>query len=236
MKILLFLFLLSFENEVEKIKKGYFLIDVCFYFGERKVSEEYSGEKISGSMYSTRAVLKISGKPLEFLEISGMVGVGNISFDVYDMTYDYITDFDGSYELVYGGGLTLNFLVPKPPSYVGAFIEGSFLRLVSRDRVKIMDIGWIKEIIDWQELEIKLGLERPFRLWHLKGGIKGSELFGTDTLEGNGKGEYKMRASNKIGIFFTFDIFLEKSQKTAFYVDLSAVDSNYFKLGIKRWL
>jgi len=234
--LLLLLFTLSENEGVEKIKKGYFLIDVSFYYGEREVDEEYGGEKISGRMYSTRAVFKAAGKPLKFLEVFGILGVGNISFGIDDMTYDYLTDFNGSYELLYGGGLTFNFLLPNPPSFIGAFFEGSYQRFLSRDRVRLMDIGWVKEVIDWQELELKLGLERPFDFWHIKGGIKGSELLGTDSLKSNGEGEYKMRASNKIGIFFSLDLFLEKSQKTAFYIDISAIDSNYFKLGIKRWL
>jgi hypothetical protein len=238
MKVLLLLLLLNLSgNEgAEKIKKGYFLIDVSFYYGEREVDEEYNGEEVTGTMSSTRAVLKVAGKPLNFLEAFGILGIGNISFDVDEFTYDYITPFNGSYELLYGGGLTLNFLLPNPPSFIGAFFEGSYQRFLSRDRVLLMDIGWVKEVVDWQELELKLGLERPFDFWHIKGGIKGSELLGTDTIKSNGEGEYKMRASNKIGIFFSLDLFLEKSQKTAFYIDISAIDSNYFKLGIKRWL
>jgi len=238
MKVFFLLLLLTLHQKegVEKIKKGYFLIEMGFYYGERKVDEEYDGEEVSGTMASTRAVLRIAGKPLNFLEAFGILGIGNVSFDVYDFTYDYLTPFNGSYELLYGGGLTFNFLLPDPPSFIGAFVEGSYQRFLSRDRVALMDTGWVKEVIDWQELELKLGLERPFGFWHIKGGIKGSELLGTDKIKSNGKGEYKMSASNKIGIFFSFDIYLEKSQKTAFYIDLSAIDSNYFKLGVKRWL
>ena len=234
--IFLLLFTLYENGSVEKLKKGYFLIDLGFYYGEREVDEKYMEEKISGRMYSTRAVLKVAGKPLKFLEVFGILGVGNISFGLYDMTYDYLTDFNGSYELIYGGGLTLNFFLPNPPSFIGAFFEGNYQRFLSRDRVALMDTGWVKEVIDWQELELKFGLERPFDFWHIKGGIKGSELLGTDKIKSNSEAKYEMRASNKIGIFFSFDIYLEKSQKTAFYINLSAIDSNYFKLGVKRWL
>lgn len=238
MKMLLFLILIPLyeKGEVERVRKGYFLTDISFYFGEREVKEEYSGEKISGSMYSTRTIFRFAGKPLKFLELYGILGVGNISFGMYDMTYDYLTDFNGSYELVYGGGFTLNFLMPNPQTFIGAFVEGSYNRLVSRDKVNLMGEGWVKEVVDWQEVEVKIGLERPFSFWHLKGGIKGSELLGSDVIKKNGEGRYKMRASNKIGIFLAFDIFLESSQKTAFFIDLSAIDSNYFRLGIKRWL
>lgn len=231
--IILLLPILSATEEVEKVRKGVFLVDISFFFGERDVDEEYNGEEISGNMYSTRAVMRVAGKPVRFLEAYGMMGAGNVYFGVGDMTGDYITDFTGSYELLYGGGISISFLQPEPPSFIGAFLEGSWTGFKSRDRVQLMNVNWVKEVIHWQELEMRLGLERPFPAWYLKGGIKASELFGTDTVE---KAEYRMRASNKIGLFFLFEVYLERSQKTAFYLDFSAIDSNYIRLGIRKWL
>lgn len=225
-----------FSNaKVIKEKKGAFMLGVEVNFEMKDVEESSAHEEVEGTMYTTGAVLRLGFSPVEWFEIYVVGGTGNVFFGAGDFPYGmYLTDFNGSYEAKYGGGIRFNVLSPSERSTLGLFVDARYTRLTSRDRVEEGGgWGWVKEVVDWQELEFMLGLKRPFDRWVLIGGLRGSELLGTHSVEGY---EWDMTSSLKVGVFSEMEFYLDSVQKTALFFGISLIDSNSVSFGFRRWL
>lgn len=222
--------------KIIKEKKGAFMIGAEISIGTRDIEESKSGaeQELEGTMYTTGAVAILGFSPVEWFEIYAIGGTGNIFFGIEDFPYGvYLTNFYGSYEAKYGGRVRFNVLSPSNSSTIGLFVELSYTRLTSRDRVEEGGWGFVKEVVDWQEIEFMFGLKRPFPKWLLNGGIRGSELLGTHTVD---EYEWDMKAAFKIGVFSEAEFYLDSAQKTAVFFRISVIDSNSISFGFRKWL
>jgi hypothetical protein len=233
-------------------------IDPYFQIGvgafSRDIVEEdpsITGFKFKGGAGSTRLIAKAG------LEVGGVVNL-YVQGGGADLSIDEFDNYDASMKGLYGGGLRINLYRSPYRDGVTLFIEGSYLRSTTDDRVEIeQDCTGLTgcpptpdnffptladETIQWNEYTVLLGASGRYFDTAPYGGLRLSKVDGEDRIRtapdlnfSNGfQANLDIKEDGNFGIFFGLDFFLDRSEKTVLNFEVSLIDQDSFMAAVRR--
>ena len=215
------------------------------------IDGEVVGHKVKGDAVSTQIIAKAGIELWRVLSIYALGGGTTLSIDEFD-------GFDSRLQGLYGGGVRLNFYNSPHRDQLTLYVEGEALRFSADDHVVALvvcsagngcsaDTGLgietnFKETIDWNEYTIRIGGSGNLGGIRGYGGIRLSQVDGTDKLKASPNTDFPggvsetldLEEDDNFGIFFGLDLFLDRSEKSSVYFDISIIDRDSFKVGIRR--
>ena len=229
----------------------YFQINVGVY--SRDIVEEdpaITDFKFNGTADSTRIIAKVGVNLGDVLNLYLQGGAADLSIDEFD-------NYDASMNGAYGGGLRINLYQAPYRDGPKLFVEGSYLRSKTDDRVQ-SDVSCTtehgcpantgnsitllpNETIQWNEYTFLMGGSGRYFDVAPYGGIRLSKVDGTDRVrtvpDSNFPNGFRVNADVKerdnFGIFFGTDVFLDRAGKTALNFEASLFDVYSFQAGIR---
>jgi hypothetical protein len=224
----------------------------------RDVVEEgvgLDGFTFSGSAQSTRLLATLGVGVGDFVTLYAQGGAADLAIDDFN-------GFDASMDGAYGGGVRLNFLMPRNPFGMRLFVDGSVLHTEAQDKVQA-EFGCTaangctdavaraqgaflprlaEESIDWTEYTVLLGVGSTYRVFGLYGGVRLSWVDATDTVKAAPDANFAapfrfegdLKEQDNFGVFVGSDLFLERGGRTALNIEVSLFDQDSIRVGIRR--
>lgn len=209
------------------------------------------GVNFQGNAVSTRFLAKIGLRFFDRIEIYGRGGGADLSISDFN-------DFDARVAPIYGGGVHIDLYQGPRPDRIKIFLDGSFLYFVTEDKIQIPDCPesidlnhecedaeiisrLADEKIRWREGAISAGGSFRHDYFEPYGGIRLSSLRGEDELDTKPDINFShlhhqdidLDEDNNFGIFFGTNIYLDRNEKSAISLEVSAIDQFAFTAGFK---
>lgn len=215
----------------------------------RNVVEEnpaLAGFRVSGDAVSTRLLAKVGLRLFDRIEIYGKGGGADLSISEFN-------NFDSRPALAYGGGLHIDLYQGSRPERIKIFVDGSLLYFVTKDTIQILDCpattcterDLIPRVADekirWREGAISAGGSFRHDYFEPYGGVRLSFVRGDDKLDVKPDNNFPtplnlnldLNEDNNFGIFFGTNIYLDRNEKSALSIEVSAIDQLAFMAGFK---
>lgn len=215
----------------------------------RNVVEEhpaFTGFTVSGDAVSTRLLAKIGLRFFDRVEIYGKGGGADLSVSEFN-------NYDSGPAPAYGGGIRLALYQGSRPEKIKIFMDGSFLYFVTEDTIQILDCPtatctgsdlvprMADEKIRWREGTISAGGSFRHDYFEPYGGVRLSFIRGDDKLDVKADSNFPtpldikvdLNEDNNFGIFFGTNIYLERNERSALSLEISAIDQFAFTAGFK---
>jgi hypothetical protein len=211
----------------------------------RDVVEEdasIAGFSYEGRADSTRALATVGVDLNSVVAFYAQVGGADLAIDEFN-------SFDSSFEVAYGAGVRLNFLLSPHPYALKLFVDASFLHTTAKDTVQApfgpeWSTEWalIDEEIEWNEYAVLMGAGSRYGPYGPYGGIRLSFVDATDKLQVAPNpvypqgltSEIDLKEQDNFGVFFGTDIFLDRAGKTSLNFEISLFDQESFRAAIRR--
>lgn len=209
------------------------------------------GFNFQGDAVSTRLLARIGLKFFDRVEIYGKGGGADLSVSEFD-------DYDARLAPAYGGGLHVDLYQGARPDRIKIFLDGSFLYFVTKDIVQALfcldtidpgqncgDTEFIPRMVDekirWREGTILAGGSFRHDYFEPYGGVRLSFVRGDDKLDFKVDNNFSnpdhrdidLEEDDNFGIFFGTNIYLDRNEKSAISLEVSAIDQFAFTAGFK---
>lgn len=216
----------------------------------RNVVEEnvaFTGFTVSGDAVSTRLLAKVGLRFFDRIEIYGKAGGADLSISEFN-------NYDSTPAPAYGGGIRLDLYQGSRPERIKIFLDSSFLYFATEDTIQILDCptsscpngaGILPRMSDekiiWREGAISAGGSFRHDYFEPYGGVRLSFVRGDDKLDIKADKNFPtplalkvdLNEDNNFGIFFGTNIYLDRNEKSALSLEISAVDQFAFTAGFK---
>lgn len=216
----------------------------------RNIVEEhpvFAGFTVSGDAVSTRLLAKIGLRFFDRIEIYGKGGGADLSISEFN-------NYDARPAPAYGGGIRLDLYQGSRPERIKIFVDSNILYFVTEDTIQILDCptsscpngaGLLPRMADekirWREGIISAGGSFRHDYFEPYGGVRLSFVRGDDKLDIKTDSNFPtplalkvdLNEDNNFGIFFGTNIYLDRNEKSALSLEISAVDQFAFSAGFK---
>ncbi len=208
--------------------------------GEATLVDPATGVQ-EGNVDSTRILAEFGWTFGDRVQLYGNIGGIDLKIDEFD-------NFGGDVDVMFGGGLKVNWYTSPNPSRFSAFTDVSALTFSAEDRISstfVLDgvagqesfSRVADEKIRWTEYTVKLGvsmvhpvLDRPY------GGIRLSRVDGTDTVtfrpgrnfETADRRKLDLDEASNFGLFAGTMLFFDQEEKAGVNLEISLIDEASF--------
>lgn len=212
--------------------KGFVQLDLSASIATRTVTEDLSpGAHFEGDADSSRILARLGFKPWMPVEIYAQLGAASIDIDEFN-------NFDGDYGLAYGAGFSLSLYQSPAPERFQFLLQGDALHFKTSDTVRTVISGVdtvVDEEIRWREYTIQgIGRWRVFP-WEPYVGARFSWVDATDDLDHPAIGKLDLEAQDNIGLVAGVTLFLDRRENFATNFELTLIDQNALRAGIRMW-
>lgn len=222
----------TFQVSVEVLQRD-IVEDETVFRNEPFPSQEASAD-------SVRVLAKPGVMLFNRLEIYGLVGGSNLDLDFGDVFVDSEDEFNGGFDLAYGGGATLTFYrSPSRRMPLSVFLDYHYLRFTTEDNVFFAPEGFpdeeiVLEKITWQEHAAKIGLKGRHDFFEPYAGFRFSVVRGKSRIDSRFQPlRINFDEDDLFGIFVGTDIYLDPSEEAVFFIEGNIIDQNSIRTGIK---
>ena len=210
-----------------------------------------AGLNFQGDAVSTKLLTKIGLRFFDRIEIYAKGGGADLSISEFN-------DYDARLAPAYGGGLHIDLYQGPRPDRIKIFLDGSFLYFVTEDTVQTLfcldtidpgqncgDTEFIPRMVDekirWMEGTILAGGSFRHDYFEPYGGVRLSFVQGDDKLDLKADSNFlavdhldiDLEEDDNFGIFFGTNIYLDRNEKSAISLEVSAIDQFAFTAGFK---
>lgn len=212
--------------------KGHYQVDLFVQVSEREVVEEIRpGVDFEGDAVSTKVIARLGMKPLRNLELYIQGGSA-------DMEIDEFNDYRSDNSFAYGGGLILTLYEHPGPERFRIIAQGDALTFTTDDTILTTIQGTsvnVEEEIEWREYTLQTAGVWRVNKWEPYLGIRLSWLDSTDHIKDPRVGKLDLEEDKNFGIMAGADVYLDPRENFAVNIELSLIDQNAFKVGLKLW-
>jgi hypothetical protein len=185
---------------------------------------------------STQLLAKLAIDFTPNFQIYGIGGGSTLHIDEFDgYSADVLIPQENWNGLAFGGGIKITLYPETFHAPVKLFLDLSYLQFKTEDMITFHPNNeLVNEQIRWDQYVGKIGLSGRYGFVENYGGIRVSFVRGKDHIPTSTQTlDLKFTEDIPVGIFFGWDIYLDRGMHTALFIEASLIDENSIAGGMK---